>query len=259
MSEEESVKEKVRDKMRASRAVVNVGIYEVPHVDQQTREELEAETPPYLRDARLRGIPSLGAGAIYPIPESDIKCDPFPLPDYWPRAYALDVGWNWTAALWAAWDRETATMYLYSEYKAGEEKPPIHASAVKARGAWIPGLIDPAANGRQQGDGERLMAMYENEGLDLSKADNSVESGLYNCWMDLSIGRIKVFSTLQAFFWEYRQYHRDEKGKIVKKNDHLMDDLKYLRNSGLSVAKAKPFDNSGVNVRAQRPHGKSGY
>lgn len=242
----------------ASRAMISAGWDDVPHLDEETKAALLAETPHWLREARSEGKPTLGAGAIYPIPEKDIKCDPFPIPDFWPRAYSLDVGWNWTAALWAAWDLETSTMYLYSEYKRGEERVPIHASAIKARGVWIPGLIDPAANNRQQRDGERLMQDYENEGLSLTKADNAVESGLYACWTDLSIGRIKVFSTLTEFFKEYRFYQRDEKGKVVKKNDHLQDDMRYLRNSGLSVAIRKPIDNHGLNVMPRRV-GPGGY
>jgi hypothetical protein len=46
---------------------------------------------------------------------------------------------------------------------------------------------------------------------------------LVGCWRELSAGRIKVFRTLQRFKEEYRVYRRDEKGKVVKKNDHLMD------------------------------------
>lgn len=223
-----------------SRALITAGWDHVPHLDEQTKAELLAETPPWLRDARSKGTPSLGAGAIYPIQESRIKCDPFPIPEHWPRAYAMDVGWNWTAALWGAWDMDTLTLYLYAEYKAGEELPQIHASAIRARGDWIKGVIDPAANGRNIKDGEQLIASYEREKLMLSNADNSVSAGLHNCWMDLSVGRIKVFSTMPQFFGEYRLYRRDEKGKIVKKNDHIMDCMRYLRMSGRDVARVKP-------------------
>lgn len=224
----------------SSRVMVNAGWDDVPHLDEAAKAELLAETPPWLRDARSKGTPSLGAGAIYPIQEERIKCAPFPIPDHWPRAYAMDVGWNWTAALWGAWDMDTLTLTLYAEYKAGEELPQVHASAIRARGEWIKGVIDPAANGRAQKDGEQMIANYEREKLMLSNADNSVSAGLYNCWMDLSIGRIKVFETLPYFFGEYRLYRRDEKGKIVKKNDHLMDCMRYLRMSGRDVARVKP-------------------
>lgn len=227
-------------KQTSSRALITAGWDDVPHLDAQTKAELLEETPPWLRDARSKGTPSLGAGAIYPIQESKVKYDPMPIPEYWPRALALDVGWNWTAALWGAWELETSTMWIYAEYLAGEELPQIHASAIKARGDWIPGLIDPAANGRAQKDGEQLKVNYINNGLQLVNADNSVEAGLHKCWVDLSIGRIRVASTLQRFWSEYRLYRRDEKGKIVKQKDHLMDCMRYLRNSGRDIAIVRP-------------------
>jgi hypothetical protein len=31
---------------------------------------------------------------IYPITEADIVVNDFPIPDHWPRAYALDIRWN---------------------------------------------------------------------------------------------------------------------------------------------------------------------
>lgn len=224
----------------SSRCLITAGWDDVPHLDEQAKSELLAETPPWLRDARSKGTPSLGAGAIYPIAESQIVVNPFAIPDHWPRAFAMDVGWNWTTAIWGAWDLDAMVLYLFGEYYAGEQLPQVHSEAIKGRGAWIPGAIDPAANGRAQKDGEQLKATYSGLGLSLVDADNSVSAGLYNCWMDLSVGRIKVFSTLQNFFSEYRLYRRDEKGKIVKQKDHLMDCMRYLRMTGRSIAKVKP-------------------
>src|SRR5215467_13831811 len=86
-----------------SKFVVMAGWDDVPHLDEQTKQDLYASIPPYQRDARSKGIPQLGSGAIYPVPESEIVCKPFEIPRYWPRAYALDVGWNRTAAIWGAW------------------------------------------------------------------------------------------------------------------------------------------------------------
>src|SRR5205085_7890469 len=47
---------------------------------------------------------------------------------------------------------ESDVLYLYSEYGA-EAEPAIHAAAIRSRADWIPGLIDPSANGRNQADG----------------------------------------------------------------------------------------------------------
>jgi hypothetical protein len=215
----------------------------VPHLSEEAKRQLLESIPPYQRDARTRGVPQLGSGAIYPIDEESILVDPFPLPPFWPKVYALDVGWNKTAALWCAWDREADVVYLYSEHYQGEEKPTVHASAIKARGSWIPGVIDPAARGRSQEDGRQLYQLYLNEGLDLSPALNAVESGIYEVWQRLSTGRLKVFRGLGNFLSEFRLYRRDEKGKIVKKLDNLLDCVRYICSSGLEIAKTDPHGN----------------
>lgn len=211
-----------------SRYMIQAGWDDVPHLSEDTKRDLLASTPPFLRDARSKGIPSLGAGAVYPVEMAEIEVQPFAIPRHWKKAYAVDVGWNRTAALWGAQDPTDGTIYIYAEHYRGQAEPVIHASAIKARGAWIKGAIDPAAKGRSQIDGEQLMAQYRTHGLNLVPAINGVETGLYTCWEKLSIGRLKVFSTLQSFKAEYRLYRRDEHGKIVKKFDHLMDAFRYL-------------------------------
>jgi hypothetical protein len=223
-----------------SAALITAGWDDVPHLDADTKAQLLARTPPYLRDARSKGTPSLGAGAIYPIEESRIVVQNFAIPPHWKRAYTLDVGWNWTAALWGAEDPETSICYLYSAYKAGSLPPPIHAAAIKARGEWIPGAIDPAANGRSQKDGEQLIEQYRLLGLNLVNADNAVEAGLYDVWAMLESGRLKYMSHLHEALAEYRLYRRDEKGKIIKKNDHLMDCKRYYVRTGRNIAIQKP-------------------
>lgn len=219
-----------------SKYLVTAGWEDSPHLDEKTKEELLASTPPFLREARSKGIPSLGSGAIYPIPESDITVPYFEIPPHWPRAYALDVGWNRTAALWIAYDPTTTIGYLYAEHYRGLAEPAVHAEAIKTRGAWIRGVCDPAAHGSGQKDGEKLFALYTQLGLHLSHADNAVDAGLYDTWASLSVGKLKVMSHLLNFFNEYRLYRRDEHGRIVKKHDHLMDTMRYLVRSGRAVA-----------------------
>lgn len=215
---------------------------DAPHLSEDAKAELRGSYLPSERDARTKGIPSLGAGAIYPVPESDIVVAPFELPAYYRHALGLDVGWNRTAAVWGAHDTEVDILYLYSEHYRGEAEPAVHAQAIGARGRWIPGVIDPASRGRSQHDGQQLLSIYQQLGLTLALADNGVESGIYDVWSRLSSGRLRVFSTLQNWLGEYRIYRRDDKGKIVKENDHLMDATRYLVRSGVAMAAFRPPD-----------------
>lgn len=225
-----------------SKTVVMASWEDVPHLSEEMKAELLASIPPFQRDARSKGIPQLGSGAIYPVPETEFTIADMPIPDHWPRCFGMDVGWNRTAAIWGAWDRESDTVYLYAEHYRGQAEPSIHADAIKARGDWIPGVIDPASRGRSQDDGRSLMELYGKSGLglDIDVANNSVETGIYEVWQRLSTGRLKVFKSLTSWLQEFRLYRRDEKGKIVKTNDHIMDATRYLIMSGLERAKIKP-------------------
>lgn len=209
---------------------------DAPHLTKAQKDDLFSALPPHQRDARSKGVPSLGAGAVYPVPESEFVIEPIPIPKHWKQCYGLDVGWNNTAACWGAIDVETDVVYIYSDYKKGQAEPPIHAAAIKARGDWIPGAIDPASRGRTQDDGSQLIKLYRQQGLNIVEADNGVESGIFDVYERLCTGRLKVFNTCPILLEEFRFYRRDEKGKVVKDNDHVMDALRYLIKTGIKIA-----------------------
>jgi phage terminase large subunit-like protein len=104
-----------------SKYVVQAGWKDVPHLDEEEKQKLTAATPRYQIKARTDGEPALGSGAIYAISEEDILVPDRAIPDDWPRAYGMDVGWNRTAAVWGAAIREPAR-FIYS------------ASIIKAKG-----------------------------------------------------------------------------------------------------------------------------
>ena len=71
-------------------------------------------------------------------------------------------------------------------------EPPIHVAAIKARGEWIPGVIDPAPLTSVR-DGRQIIEEYRSLGLNLEPANNAVEAGINAVWTRLSVGRLKVF------------------------------------------------------------------
>jgi Terminase RNaseH-like domain len=234
-----------------SKYVVMATWDDAPHLTQAMRDDLWSSIPVYQREARSKGIPSLGSGAIYPVAENDIIVPDFPIPDHWPRAWALDTGWNWTAAVWGALNRETQTIYAYAEYKRSEAEPAIHAAAIKAKGPWIPGVGDAAAINNY--DGRQFIEIYRQLGLDIALPDKAVESGIHQVWQAFSAGKLKIFQSLTSLREELRLYRRDEKGRIVKENDHLCDTVRYLQVSGKDRMIIKPAPMAPPTYRQAEP------
>ena len=89
-------------------------------------------------------------------------------------------------------------------------------------------------------DGRTLIQIYGRLGLKLDPAVNAVEAGITETWNLLVSGRLKVQEHLRNWRNEFRKYHRDEQGKIVKSGDHLMDATRYLIISGRSQMRVAP-------------------
>ena len=83
---------------------------------------------------------------------------------------------------------------------------------------------------------------YVDLGLPLVTAINAKEAGIYNVWQRLSYGKMKVFKSLSNWLSEFRLYRRDEKGQVVKVNDHLMDCTRYLSMTASEIMITEPFN-----------------
>jgi hypothetical protein len=139
-----------------------------------------------------------------------------------------------------AYDAENLTRYFWAEHYRSEAEPVVHASAIKARGAWMAGKIDPAAIGSSQVDGRAFIKMYRDLGLELSEAENTIYAGVAKVWEEMQEGRLKIFRSCQSLMAEIRIYRRSEKGQIVKERDHLVDCMRYGVMSGIDWLKRVP-------------------
>ena len=221
-----------------NRRIIQATWDDATHLNDDEKTRLRASLRPHELEAREKGIPSLGQGKVYPVPEGDIACKPFTIPPHYKRVFGMDFGWsNPTAVVWAALDPDTGITYLHDCYARGEQTPAEHTKAIHARGQWIPGVCDPAGQSQSQSDGKSLIEAYAQNGLYLNQADNAVEAGLMTVLEHMRAGKLKVFNTLEPWWREFRLYRRDENGKIVKRFDHLMDATRYVVMSGKSFAR----------------------
>ena len=217
-----------------SKYVVSCEWDEVPHLSEDYKKSLLAAYAPHEREARRKGIPAIGSGKIYPVLEDEILIDPFPIPSHYLRCYGLDPGQTRTAAIWGAIDPDTGIIYLYSEYYKGQVEFAIHAAAIKSRGRWIQGAADWAGT---VDDRRRVIDMYiQDYELLLTPADKAVEAGIQKVWEYMSTGKLKVFNTLSNWLGEFRVYARNDRGQVIKRNDHLMDATRYLVMTGIQYA-----------------------
>lgn len=225
------------------RSVIRMTIFDVDHYTDDERKTIIDSYPTHEREARANGVPTLGSGAIFPIAEKDITVEPFAIPDHWPRVAGLDFGWDHpSAASWLAHDTDNDIVYLYDVYKARQTLIPVQASAINARGKWIP--VSWPHDGYQTKDamqGEQIAEQYRKEGVNMmvesarfvktSDEDRvssvfSVEAGIQMMLTRMQTGRFKVFKHLEDWLSEFRIYHRKD-GVIVKEFDDAISASRY--------------------------------
>ncbi len=234
---------------RAAEAVEGSKFYVIaswddnPHLPQSEKVIFRQSMSPHELEAREKGIPSLGSGMVYPVAESIITCDPFEIPEYWPRGFALDFGWSPspTAAIFFAHDRDNDVLYAYGEYGACNLTPQQHAVELMKQGAhWMPGVYDPAGHISSQQTGVNLVSLYRDSGIkNLFIANNKKELGVQTVLQRMQNEKFKIVKTLNKTLTELRMYARDESGLIPKGNDHFMDCIRYFIMSGIPLAQPK--------------------
>lgn len=235
-----------------SRVVVMAGWDDVPHLDAEAKKQILEGTPAMLRDAVAKGIPTFGEGNVYPLGRTDIECDPFEIPKHYRRWYGMDVGWNFTAAVFFAQDPDSKQIWITDVYKGERSEPIIHAAGIKQKAkGWMLGAVDPGARQRNQQDGTQLMQIYRDLGLQIIPANNNVESGVGAVWELLSTGKLKVFKSLPSWFAEFMTYIY-ENGRIKKTNDHLMDATRYGIMTKDRIAQVEPT----IKTAAGASHGR---
>ena len=216
------------------RTVTTMTIDDAEHYSAEERARIIASYPAHEREARTKGVPSLGSGRIFPVSEESITVTPFEIPKHWVQIGGLDFGWDHPfAGAGCAWDRDADVFYVTKVYREREATPIIHAAALKPWGGWLPWSWPHDGLQHDKGSGEQLAVQYRTQGLNMlperatfDDGSNGVEAGISDMLQRMQTGRFKVFSTCGEFFEEVRLYHRKD-GKIVKARDDVISASRY--------------------------------
>lgn len=243
------------DESNESRGVVTMTIDDALHIPASERDAIIAGFAEHEREARARGVPMLGSGRIFPVSEESIKCEPFQIPGYWPRIAAIDLGYDHPAAcVWLAWDRDADIAYVTDCFKMSKATIATLASAIRARGDWMPIAYPHDAFSHDRTSGDTFAELFRKEGLNMLDEHATFEDGGYSIEAGLAMmldrmrsGRIKVFPHLAEWFEEFRTYHRKD-GLVVKERDDIMSATRY----GLMMLRkartgARPYRAAGVD------------
>ncbi|MDW9358950.1 terminase large subunit domain-containing protein [Sinorhizobium meliloti] len=215
------------------RSVITMTIEDAEHHTPEERQKIIDSYPAHEREARTKGVPSLGSGRIFPVAEELITVVPFEVPKHWVQICGIDFGWDHpTAGARLAWDRDADVIYVTTVYRQREATPIVHAGALKPWGAWLPWSW-PHDGNNDMAAGPNLASQYRAQGLNLlperatfEDGSNSVEAGLMEMLDRMITGRFKVFSTCGEWFEEFRLYHRKD-GKVVKERDDVISASRY--------------------------------
>jgi phage terminase large subunit-like protein len=236
-----TVKRFLIDKTPGS-SVTTMTIEDAEHYTPEERAAIIASYPAHEREARTKGIPTLGSGRIFPIAEEVLKVEPFEIPRHWVQICGIDFGWDHpSAAARLAWDRDADVIYVTAAHRQKEQTPLMFAATVKPWGDWLPWAWPHDGLQHDKGSGKPLRDQYAAQGLNMlpdkathppepgeeeGTGGNGVEAGLMDMLDRMQSGRFKVFSHLNDWFEEFRMYHRED-GKVVKLDDDLMSATRY--------------------------------
>ncbi len=215
----------------------NVTWDDAPHLDEEAKADLLSSYPEHERDTRAKGVPMMGSGNVYNVPDEMIMCEPFEIPEHFRRICGIDFGIDHpAAACWIAYDADADVVYVYDCYKERGQTAAYHSQAIMSRGKWIPVSWPHDGMVRDKGGGVALKEQYQSQGVNMlgfsARYDDAKGGGQSREPITLEIlermrtGRFRVFNHLNEWFEEKRMLHRKD-GKINPVKDDIESATRY--------------------------------
>ena len=223
------------DTPSAAQICMQKGWDDAPHLNEKVKRDLLASFPAHQREMRTKGIPMLGHGRIYDLPEEDITCKAFTIPRHFAIIDGIDFGWDHPQArIQLAIDRENDKYYVTHVWKERHKSAGQAWTATKSWAQNVPTAWPPDGLQMEKGSTKQVKQYYAEAGFIMlpdhatwPDGGNGVEVGLLEIRDLMLTGKFKVFEGLRDVFDEFLQYHRDENGKIHKVGDDVWDAIRY--------------------------------
>jgi phage terminase large subunit-like protein len=210
-------------------------------LDQKTRDMLTSTWLPFEIDARTKGIPMAGTGAVFQIDfDAMIMKEPPALQPWYKRLAAIDFGRNPdpTVIIWMYYDDRTDTITVYDEHVARNQTPIEYTPQILSRGKDIPLAWPP--DGKRKGYTETESVIVEltnkygintlSESFTNPDGSRGIDYGLQYIIQRIRLGKFRVSAHCTYLIEEMRQYHTETtgNGKVqFKGQDHAIDAMRY--------------------------------
>ena len=226
---------KFMDSPGAGQYFMQKGWDDAPHLSDHVKKTLLDSFPAHQRDMRTKGVPMLGHGRIYDLSEDFITCDPFEIPNHFRVIDGMDFGWDHPQSrVRLVFNPETQEHYITHAWKSSQCTPDQARGATKDWALNCPTAWPHDGLNSEKSSGEQQKKAYIDAGFNLLfdratwvDGGNGVEAGIFEIRDLMCKGKFKIFAGLRTILDEILQYHRDEKGKIVKTRDDAVDAMRY--------------------------------
>jgi len=225
-----------------------------PHLNKADRDLVLANLTDAEIQIRKEGKFVALHGLVYPkFSEDRVVCKPFDIPREWLKVVSIDPHLKKpTSVLWGALASfpykgvEKGDWVIFRELKRSGIIPDIAASILVANGKDKVKyyIADPALNIKDNLTGVNVFDEFANQGLPLIPANKHVEAGIHEVrkLLENDNPRLWVFDECISLIWEFKHYSFNDidansnkaySEKILKRDDDLLDCLRYMVNTGL--------------------------
>ena len=247
--------------------VVLVDMDDNPHLDERTKNRVLAEYSDEERQARKSGLFVHFAGLVYPefVPETHVRPSLTSLPDGVEVFGGIDPGIRHMAAVVFCYLDSEDNLVVFDELALqGNTISEVckEIELKKLRWSCEPRwwVIDPASRNKNNQTGRSDQMEFADHGIFTSPGQNAVRPGINKVKERLRAGKLILTADCPELISEFKKYRwsspkrseNDAKEAPVKRDDHLLDALRYVVMSRPLVPKEQEFESLSVQQQMFR-------